>query len=91
MLKKLYWNLQREEAEVEKMNKGPENAFLILVEKTKLYDRMYIDTGIKIHWLNTASVELDLTNDPEIVEWRQASLMQDKIKHDALQNDNQLS
>jgi len=54
------------------MNKGQENAFLILVEKTKLYDRMYLDTGIKIHWLNTASVELGLTTDPEIVEWRQA-------------------
>jgi len=42
--------------EVEKMRKGTDTELLILIEKTKIYDKMYLDTGIKIHWLNAAVV-----------------------------------
>lgn len=78
-IKKIYFQLKKDEHEVDKMSRGPENAFLILVEKTKIYDKMYLDTGIKIHWMTAAATKYDLDNEADIMEWKQAAIMEEKL------------
>lgn len=90
-IKQIYWQLKKEEAEVDKMSRGTENGFLILVEKTKIYDKMYLDTGIKIHWIQESAKSHDLDNDCDICEWKQASIMEAKLKEDKIAEDNQLT
>ena len=63
----------------------------MLIEKTKIYDKMYIDTGIKIHWMHEAANKYNFAEESEIVEWKQACVMQGKIKQDQMISDNQLS
>jgi hypothetical protein len=60
----------------------------MLIEKTKIYDKMYIDTGIKIHWMYEAAKKYNFAEESEIVEWKQACVMQGKIKQDQMISDN---
>lgn len=87
-LKNIYFQLQKDEMEIQKMQSGTKNEFQILVMKTKIYDKLFLDHGIKIHWLNEAVTEHDIAADDEIVEWRQAMIMEDKIQQEQMNNKN---
>jgi hypothetical protein len=77
--------------EIQKMQSGSTTEFQILIEKTKIYDKLFLDHGIKIHWLNEAVIEHKLAEDDEIVEWRQAMIMEDKIKQEQMNSNNVLT
>jgi len=51
----------------------------VLVEKTKLYDALYLNTGIKIHQLNSAVEKLEIDKSPEVAEIKNAHEMRKKL------------
>lgn len=81
----IYLQLQKDEYEVEKMKTSVQDDFTILVEKTKLYDKMYLDHGIKIHWFNEACVVHNLTKDPVMLEFFQFKHMEMKLKGEKIE------
>lgn len=89
-IKKIHLEVMLGESEVAKMA-TMENKAMQLFEKTKLYDKIYQEHGVKIHQLQSAVKKHGIDQDKDVVETSNAIAQQAQEAKEKLAEENKLT
>lgn len=91
-LKQIYIQLKQDEQEIEYLDiQQGSNQFQVLIEKTKLYDALYLKHDFKVHQLNTAVEKMKIAEDLEVLEIVNAHAMRKQNTAKRLADENIVS